>query len=175
MSLGRRTSPSLGALGAVGAATAIAVVAACSSSSGQGGQPAVDSGAADSSACTAEGCAPLDAAADVAPFDAGWVCGLIPETNVGSDCDTCIQSHCDTPWCRCAQEEVVIDAGPTGCLALLACTMSCPADGGASASCGDAGCAASSSPTESQNARTLLSCIAQSCATACSGLTTLEI
>jgi hypothetical protein len=175
MSLGRRTSPFLRAVAALAAAAAMAVVAACSSSSGQGGEPQVDSGAADSSTCTGERCAQLDAAADVPPFDTGWVCPDIPETNVGSDCDTCVQTHCDAMWCTCAQQQVVVDAGPIGCLAFLACTMSCPADGGASAACSDAGCAATSSQADQQNAQALLSCIAQSCATACAGLTTLEI
>jgi hypothetical protein len=164
-----RTASSLTLVAVVAITTAMAC---SSSSSGQPAQSSSDSGMPDTSTCGAQGCGQVDAASDVAPYDTGWVCPLIPESNVGSTCDACIQSSCDADWCTCAQSEVVVDAGPTGCLAYLACTMSCPVDSG---SCADAGCAAASSQSDQQQAQTLLSCIAQSCATACPGLTTLDI
>lgn len=158
----------------LGAVATMVTVVACSSSSGQPAQSSGDSGSPDTSTCGAEDCGQVDAASDVAPYDAGWVCPLVPQTDVGSTCDTCIQSSCDSSWCSCAQSEVVVDAGPNGCLAYFACTASCPADAGDAGACADAGCGAFSQ-TDQQQAQTLLSCIAQSCASACAGLTTLEI
>ncbi len=161
---------------ALSSLTLCAVVAmaigACSSSSGQPVQSSGDSGAPDTSTCGVD-CGQVDAAVDVAPYDTGWVCPLIPETNVGSTCDACIQGSCDSLWCTCAQSEVVVDAGPNGCLAALACGTS-GADAGDAGSA-DAGCAGVFSQADAQQAQTLLSCIAQSCATACMGLVTLEI
>jgi hypothetical protein len=144
-------------------------IGACSSSSGQPVQSSGDSGTPDTSTCGLD-CGPVDAAVDVAPYDTGWVCPLIPETNVGSTCDACIQSSCDSLWCTCAQSEVVVDAGPNGCLAAVACNAS-----GADAGSADAGCVGVFSQADAQQAQMLLSCITQSCATACAGLVTLEI
>jgi hypothetical protein len=153
----------------IGPFVALVLMAGCSQSSGGQTQATPEAGAQEASTCSAEGCGASDAAVDVAPFDAGWVCPLIPESDVGAGCDACIQSSCDAPWCTCAQDQQVNDAGTQGCLTSVSCGWSCPADAGDSGACGGCGEGAFTA-AQQQEGQALLSCIAQSCATACAGL-----
>jgi len=153
---------------------AFAMLASCSQSSGGQTQATPEAGVPDTSTCATEGCGASDAAVDVAPFDTGWVCPLIPETDVGAGCDACIQSRCDVAWCTCAQDQQVDEAGTQGCLPSVTCGWSCLADAGDSGAC--AGCGAGAfTQAQQQEGQALLSCVAQSCATACTGLGALAL
>jgi len=156
---------------------AVALTVGCSQSSGGQTQATPEAGAPDTGACAAdaaEGCSASDAALDVAPFDTGWACPLIPQSDVGAGCDACIQSRCDAAWCTCAQDQQVDDAGTQGCLPSVTCGWSCPVDAGDSGAC--AGCGAEVfTQAQQQEGQALLSCIAQSCATACVGLSGLAL
>jgi hypothetical protein len=132
----------------------------------QGGS---DSGSADGGFCAEDsGCDQDDSGVDAFVVDTGWVCPLIPESNAGADCDTCVQTHCDAAWCTCAQDTGTSDGAVSACLAYLSCAVTCPLDGGDAGAC--AGCSPGTfTPAEQQQGQALSSCIAQSCATQCPG------
>jgi hypothetical protein len=171
------------------AAVSLGIAVGCSQSSGGQGSgqgSTVDAGLPDVSLCGAYGCGQADAASDVAPLDTGWVCPLIPESSVGAGCDACIQTRCDARWCTCAQDQQVDDGGTQGCLTSLFCAWSCPADAGGTGESSDAGDGGEPGPcsacgpgafttAQQQEGQALLSCIAQSCATACPGLSGLAL
>jgi hypothetical protein len=147
--------------------TAVVLAAACTHkvASDNGS----DGGSLDGGVCAEEsGCDEDGGGVDAFVVDTGWVCPLIPESNAGADCDTCVQDHCDAVWCTCAQDTGTSDGGVSACLASLACLASCPADGGDGGAC--AGCSPGSfTQAEQQQAQALSSCMAQSCATQCPG------
>src|SRR5580700_8920732 len=145
--------------------TIAAVVLAAGCTHKVAGEGSSDAGPADGGFCAEDsGCDQDDGGVDAFVVDSGWVCPVIPESNAGADCDTCVQTHCDAAWCTCAQDTGTSDGGVSACLAYLSCAVTCPADGG------DAGVCTGCSPgaftqAEQQQAQALSSCMAQSCAT----------
>jgi hypothetical protein len=152
-----------------------AVTIGCSHSSAS--HTTEDAGTSDATACGDEdGCGQSDAETDVLVVDTGWVCPVIPESNAGTTCDTCIQTHCDAHWCACEADKNIDEAGTPECLAYLTCLETCPVDAGDAEACPTAGCAPSAfGQTSQQNGQALFACIAQSCASACPGVISLSL
>jgi hypothetical protein len=147
---------------------AVVLALGCSHASSGPGRTTGDAAAPDATSCSAEDDC-IDATADAPAPDTGWACPVIPESNVGADCDACIQKSCDAQWCACEGDTTLVEAGTPECLAYLTCLEDCP-DGGDAGGCPGGGCAAvASSPTSQQKGQALLMCIVQSCATACPG------
>jgi hypothetical protein len=143
-------------------------VAACSHASPGNGSPDYDGGTLDGTACIGAACEEDDAEVDAFVVDTGWACPVVPESNVGASCDTCVQTHCDAAWCKCAQDTGTSDGGVSACLAYLSCLATCPADGGEAGPC--SGCSSGAfTPAEQLEGQALSSCIAQSCAPECPG------
>jgi hypothetical protein len=127
-----------------------------------------EGGSQDGAVCAEESCAPDDAEVDAFVVDTGWACSLVPESNAGATCDTCVQTHCDAAWCTCAQDVGTSDGAVSACLAYLSCQATCAADGGDAGAC--AGCSSGAfTQAEQQQGAALSSCIAQSCAAECPG------
>ena len=154
---GRATSLSLSIV-------AIVVAAGCTHSNAGAGSS--DGGSEEGGVCAEDsGCEGDDGGVDAFAVDTGWVCPVIPESNAGADCDTCVQTHCDAPWCTCAQDTGTSDGGVSACLAYLSCAVSCPPDAGDAGACG--GCMPGSLGLAQAQAMQLVNCIDESCATQC--------
>jgi hypothetical protein len=155
------------------AAAALAV--GCSHASAGPGRGPPEAGPSDAASCgDDESCGPGDGEADAAVVDTGWVCPVVPASNVGATCDACIQAHCDAHWCACAEDTKTNDASTPECLVYLACLETCPADAGDAETCPSAGCDSGAYDQASeQDGQALFTCIAQSCGSACPGVVSL--
>jgi hypothetical protein len=151
----------------------------CEGSSYSGGpQSLTDSGARDSGAthdsaalpdtgAAFDASAPADTSAPDAGDDAGW-CGM-PQTSLGATCDDCVATNCETTWCACIADPVVVGDAGSGCQSYVQCVESCvAADAGSPSSCLASVCAVPPfTASEQQEGHSFLDCLVQYCGSQC--------
>ena len=125
---------------------------------------AQDSGGFDGSAPDTG--APDTGAADAGP-DAAW-CGM-PQTSLGTTCDECVATNCETTWCACVADPVVAGDAGSGCQSYVQCVEDCvAADAGTPTDCLVNVCAVPPfTSSEQKTGHTFLDCLVQYCGSPC--------
>jgi hypothetical protein len=102
--------------------------------------------------------------------DEAGSCGE-PHTPLGTTCDGCLQTNCESTWCACAAGSSDADAGDagSGCLQYVQCVEGCVADdAGSPTDCLTKVCAVAPFTTPQQQAgHAFLDCLVQYCGSDC--------